>query len=301
MSSSNPNLAQPGLARRAPLLWGIAASLFLAACGTLPQPFSHDGKVTNPLAAAGQRAGINVVPVAGTRHGAALAARLAEAFRKEDLAAYSQAKPAAGYTIVGKAETGAVVDGTNLRVLFDWQILDPRGRPGGIFHQRATVDRKAWKQGSPALLRSLAGKAVAGLAPLISGPRAEPTAKQRLVTIFDVDGAPGDGRISLRRSLAFELRKLGFRVAESGIQGANPVVLMGEVRVGPAKAGSQRVDITWSVLAGDGRVLGNVTQTNQVKAGSLTRFWGVTAALVAREAAPGIKDLIDRTTGAKFR
>ena len=298
MSLSKPALARHALARRAPLLWSIA-SLLLAACGTLPQPFSHDGKVTNPLVATGERAGINVIPVAGTNHGAALALRLAEAFREEDLAAHSQAEPGAGYTVVGKAVTGAVVDGTNLRVRFNWQILDPRGRPGGIFHQQTTVNRKAWNQGSPALLRSLAGTAVAGLTPMISGPRAKPVARQRLITIFDVNGAPGDGRVSLRRSLAFELRKLGFRVTESDIQGTDPVVLMGEVKVVPSEAGSERVEITWSVLAGDGRLLGNVTQNNQVKAGSLKRFWGVTAALVARAAAPGIKDLIERTAGTK--
>ncbi len=298
MSLCKPTLARHARARRAPLLWSIA-SLLVAACGTLPQPFSHDGKVTNPLVATGERAGINVIPVAGTNHGAALAVELAEAFRAEDLAAHSQAEPGAGYTVVGKAVAGAVVDGTNLRVRFNWQILDPRGRPGGIFHQQATVNRKAWNQGSPALLRSLAGTAVAGLTPMISGPRAKPVARQRLITIFDVNGAPGDGRVSLRRSLAFELRKLGFRVTESDIQGTDPVVLMGDVKVVPSKAGSERVEITWSVLAGDWRLLGNVTQNNQVKAGSLKRFWGVTAALVARAAAPGIKDLIERTAGAK--
>ena len=296
MSSSKPPQA-----KRAPLLWGIAGGLFLAACGTLPQPFSHDGKVTNPLLAPGERAGINVITVAETTHGVALAIELAKAFREGDLAAQSQPTRGAGFTVVGRAETGAVAGGTNLRMRFVWQILDPRGRPGGIYRQQSMVNREEWRQGSPALLRDLARKAAAGLTPLISGPRAKPMARHRLVTIFDVDGAPGDGRVSLRRSLAFELRKLGFRVAESGIQGTDPIVLLGDVRVGPAKAGSQRVDITWSVLDGNGRVLGKITQTNQVKAGSLNRFWGVTAALVARAAAPGIRGLIVRTTGAKSR
>ena len=268
--------------------------LSLSACGNLPQPFSHDGQVSNPLIAPGERAGINIVPLAGTKHGDELAAALAEALRKKDLVAHSKPVKSPGFTIVGLAREGAAAPGDKVKLAILWRILDATGRPAGIVRQHHLVARDDWERGSAQLLHGLAAKSAEGLAQRFSVPRVKPADDGRLITIFDVDGAPGDGRIGLRRSLAFELRKLGFRVIETEIQGSNPIVLIGNVRIGPDKKGTQPVIITWSVLGGDGRVLGSVAQSNQIETGSLNRHWGVTAALVARAAAPGIKRLIEK-------
>lgn len=283
----------------APRWAATIACLLVAACGALPQPFSHDGDVDNPLLAPGKHAGINVVTVAGTPHGALISREVAQAFRDEDFAAQAQPGLSAGYTVVGRATIGPTESRTKARVRLLWLVLNLRGRPGGVHHQELMVDRAAWDRAAKPLFKRLARDAVAGLAPLISGARTVPVTEDRSITVFDVDDAPGDGRIALRRSLAFELRKLGFRVAESVIRGATPIVLLGAVKITPADIGStQRVEITWTVLAPEGRVLGTVKQTNHVESGSLARFWGVTAALAARAAAPGITKIIRRQATA---
>jgi len=271
----------------------MVACLSVAACGALPQPFSRDGDVDNPLLAPGAHAGINVVTVAGTPHGKLIAREVAQAFRNEDFAAQAQPGLSAGYTLVGRATIGPAKIKAKTRVRLLWLVLNLRGRPGGIHHQELTVDRAAWDRAEAPLFKRLARDAVAGLAPLISGARNIPVTETQSITVFDVDGAPGDGRVALRRSLAFELRKLGYRVAESVVRGATPMVILGAVKITPAdKGATQRVEITWTVLAAGGRVLGTTKQINHVKSGSLTRFWGVTAALAARAAAPGITKII---------
>jgi hypothetical protein len=247
------------------------------------------------LLAPGERAGINVITVAGTPHGAALAKEVAQALRDEDFAAQAQPRLSTGYTLVGRATSGPTESNTKARVRLLWLVLNIRGRPGGVHRQELTVDRAAWDRGATPLFKRLARDAVAGLAPLISDARAVPVPRAQPITVFDIDGAPGDGRISLRRSLAFELRKLGFRVAESIIRGSTPIVLLGAVKIMAAdKKDTQRVEITWTVLAPEGRILGTIKQANNVKAGSLDSSWGVTAALAARAATPGIAAIIRR-------
>jgi hypothetical protein len=71
--------------------------------------------------------------------------------------------------------------------------------------------------------------------------------------------------------------------------------LLGAVKIMAAdKKDTQRVEITWTVLAPEGRILGTIKQANNVKAGSLDSSWGVTAALAARAATPGIAAIIRR-------
>ncbi len=276
----------------------MIACLLVAACGTLPQPFSRTNAGDNPLLAPGERAGINVITVAGTPHGALIAKEVAQALRDEDFAAQARARLSTGYTLVGRATITPAKSTGKARVRLLWLVLNVRGRPGGVHHQELTVDRAAWNRGAEPLLKRLARDAVAGLAPLMSDAHAAtPVSTSQPITVFDVDGAPGDGRVALRRSLAFELKKLKFAVTETVIQGAAPIVLLGAVKVSPAgKANTQRVEITWTVLAPDGHVLGTVKQANDVQSGSLAHSWGVTAALAARAAAPGIAKIIE---GAK--
>lgn len=267
----------------------------MTACGALPQPFSHDGNTENPLLAPGERVGINVITIAGTPHGAALARHVAQALRDKDFAAKAQPKLSPGYTLVGRATIGPSKSYTETRVRLLWLVLNLRGRPDGIHHQELIVDRTEWNRAAKSILQRLAKDAAIGLAPLISDVRDVQTTGAQSITVFDIDGAPGDGRVSLRRSLAFELKKLGFRVTESVIRGATPIVLLGAVKITtPDKTDTQRVDITWTVLAPEGHVLGTIKQTNNVKSGILDSSWGITAALTTRAATPGIAEIIRR-------
>ncbi|MDH3239250.1 MAG: hypothetical protein OEO83_01145 [Alphaproteobacteria bacterium] len=275
----------------------MAACLFAAACGALPQPFSHEGKVDNPLVAPQARAGIKVRAVAGMPHGAAFAEEIAAAFRRDDIAAQTGAGPSGGYTLMGRAVTRPGPAPSQARVGILWRVLGPNGGAAGLHHQEHLVARADWLAGSRPLLRRLARDAVAGIAPAIADPKRRVSPPLRPVAVRDITGAPGDGRVSLRRSLAFELRKLGFPVTESRESGTDAVVVSGTVKVGRSPEGGDRVEIAWTVADPAGRMLGSVKQANTVEAGSLQRSWGVTAALAARAAAPGIARILRRGMG----
>lgn len=273
--------------------------LAAAGCGELPQPFSHDRTADNPLAAPKARAGIKVAAVAGMAHGDAFAEEVAAAFRSEDIAAHAGPGPNAGYTLMGRALAKPEPTGTQVKIGMLWRVVDPRGRPAGLYHQDHVAERTAWDAGAPPLLRRLARAAVSEIAPDLADPKRGPRPESRPVTVLDISGAPGDGRISLRRALAFELRKLGFTVSETDSPAGGTLVLAGTVKVGPAPGGGgDRVEIAWEVRDPGGRVLGTVKQDNVVKAGSLQRSWGVTAVYAARAAAPGIVRILRRRSVA---
>jgi hypothetical protein len=271
-----------------------AASLVTAACGELPKPFSHGGKSANPLIAPKARAGIKVPAITGMAHGAAFAEEIAAAFRRDDIAAQAGSGPNNGYTLMGRAVARPGPSPSQIRVGVLWRVLGPDGGPAGLHHQEHLVERGDWRAGSRHLLRRLARDTVARIAPRIADPKRGGTGAPRPVAVLDIAGAPGDGRVSLRRSLAFELRKLGFPVTESAKGGANGMVVSGTVKVTGASGGNDRVEIAWTVAGPGGDVLGTVKQANRVKAGSLQRSWGITAVFAARAAAPGIARILRR-------
>jgi hypothetical protein len=182
--------------------------------------------------------------------------------------------------------TGGMLD---LRIR--WDLNDNNGRPRGAFDQRTRVPATEWAAGTPALLRRLAAAAAMELAPRFADANA-PGVTQRSLTVSSVDGAPGDGDVSLRRALDSALRRRGFHVTNTVVD--DGIVIAGTVRVSRLNAASDEVRIAWTAMAPDGAVLGIVEQRNSVPAGSLSRRWGRAASDVAEAAAPGIARLIAR-------
>ncbi len=276
--------------------WAAAACLLSAACGVLPQPFSHDGQVSNPLLSPDERAGIKVAAVKGTPHGRALAEAVARAFREADVAAQTGRGPSPGLTLVGQALESPGPRPSEARVQVLWRVLDADGALAGIEQQEWTVDARDWAAGAGPLIGRLARDAAAKLTPMVADPKGGAKSGTRQVIVRGVTGAPGDGRVSLLRSLVFELRKLGIRVSESPGGDGRTLVLAGDVKVAPAGGGAEgdRVEIVWTVLSPEGAVLGTVKQGNTVARGSLDKSWGVTAVFAARAAAPGIARILGR-------
>lgn len=253
--------------------------------------------MSNPLLAPDERAGIKVAAVKGTPHGRALAEAVARAFREADVAAQTGQGPSPGLTLVGQALETPGPRPSEARVRVLWRVLDADGALAGIEQQEWTVDARAWAAGAPPLISRLARDAAAKLTPMVADPKGGAQSGTRPVIVRSVTGAPGDGRVSLRRSLAFELRKLGIRVSESPSGDGKTIVLAGEVKVAPAggEAAGDRVEIIWTVLSPAGAVVGTVKQGNTVARGSLERSWGMTAVFAARAAAPGIARIVRRT------
>ena len=92
------------------------------------------------------------------------------------------------------------------------------------------------------------------------------------------------------------LSQRGF-VVQDVAEGANHAVTA-QVAMAPGSPGMQRVEIQWIVSRRDGHELGRVLQLNEVRAGSLDRFWGDVAYVAAQEAAGGIPEIIRNATAA---
>lgn len=105
-----------------------------------------------------------------------------------------------------------------------------------------------------------------------------------------VQGAPGDGRISLTNALRRELKKNGIALSNKGVQGGYTV--QGLVKLQKPYQEKQKIEIVWNVFDGKGNKVGTVSQRNNVPIGSLNGAWGPTAVAAASAAAKGIVKLL---------
>jgi hypothetical protein len=95
----------------------------------------------------------------------------------------------------------------------------------------------------------------------------------RQIYIRTPETAPGDGRVALPRSLGFLLGRAGVKVTPDS-QTVDAVVIEPSVNLTSAGAGKQHVVIVWHIYRPDGTEAGQVSQENDVPAGSLDGSWG---------------------------
>ena len=271
----------------------VAGLLSIAACQPLPQPFQPADKDANPLLWPGAHTGIVVKNIAGAPAPRALAGEMARALRETDVVASATAGNRQSFLLFASA-TAAPLDAMRDEIRISWRLDDSRGRPVGTFRQTSQALNPAWKLGARPLLRALAKKAAPKIARLLADTdaRLSPTSSGPRVVILPVDGAPGDGRDSLVRAMAFHLRKAGVRLSEEITD--DSLVLLGSVRLGAAPSGTQWVDITWTAIDAEGTEVGTVTQNARVPAGALDGPWGELAHAAAKAAASGVSELIER-------
>jgi hypothetical protein len=111
------------------------------------------------------------------------------------------------------------------------------------------------------------------------------------LAFVSVAGAPGDGEQALAAALAKRLAAAGLKPA-TAFQ-ANVYEIQGTVRL-TAAGSKQSVSIVWVVLDPDGKQLGVVRQTKEIRAGSLDKRWGAAAEAAASAAAGDIVKLLPR-------
>lgn len=121
------------------------------------------------------------------------------------------------------------------------------------------------------------------------GATAAPNQGRPIFVIQTVQGAPGDGNLSLTTAIAEALRQMDAAVTVDPAQATH--VVQGSVRVDTPFAGRQKVRIVWRVTTMNGEVAGQTTQENQMPQGSLDGEWGSTAGAVANAAVKGIERL----------
>lgn len=124
-----------------------------------------------------------------------------------------------------------------------------------------------------------------------TGSIARPGAVSAMVP--SVTGAPGDGSVSLTQALQKQLSSNGVALASA----ASPQTyrVEGQVKVGAGGGGKQPIQIDWRVKDPSGKVLGTVSQKNEIPQGSLDGAWGQTADAAAAAAAQGILKLLPQT------
>ena len=144
----------------------------------------------------------------------------------------------------------------------------------------------------PAPSGPLAGQAAVGQAPPdAAGAPAGNRSEIRAVAVTEVRGSPGKGNQELVLAMRRTLAEAGWPVLEEARPDAFTIV--GEVALGPASGGAQRVRVDWTVKMPDGKAIGTIKQANDVPSGSLDKGWGDTAYYATQAAAEGIFQVVN--------
>jgi hypothetical protein len=278
----------------------LVVVLGLGGCGELPAPFwGNPGATARRLAQ--PLSPLLAVPVPHDAMltdaaGATLADDLAAALQDAEVPALARVPRATDWRLLSRAERR----GSTVVPVF--VVRDPAGEDQGSI-EGAPVPLGVWAAAEPATLRMAAREASPRIVALLGGirnarDRADPNSlynRPAKVLVADVRGAPGDGNISLTRQMRDQLAKYG-PVIQLTPNGADFSVV-GSVTVTPMGNRQERVEVQWSVRNASGDERGRVIQLNEIPAGTLNRFWGDVAVVVATEAAAGINDVLLRQSG----
>jgi len=249
------------------------AALMLAGCQPVPHPFADAQLPPDaPILQVADTVGILVEPVAHAPADAALAQAMATALQEREIPADTQAANRQSYHLTGDAAATRVSAGAAL-VEIQWVLTNAKGETVGSDVQHMTLSAADWAGGTPEILAPLAKAEAPRIAAMVQ--EAPPVERDpgRQVYIRQTEGAPGDGRTALPRSLSFLLGRAGIKVTPDS-QTADAVVIGPTVNLTSAGAGKQHVLIVWHIYRADGTEAGQVSQENDVPAGSLDGAWG---------------------------
>jgi hypothetical protein len=263
----------------APIALAIATGA-VAACQPLPHPFADAQLPPDaPILQVPDTVGILVEPVAGAPAGGALAEAMAAALRDRDIPADIRAANRQSYHLAGQAEATQPA-GNGLAAELRWTLRNAHGEDVGTDLQQATLPAADWAGGTAETLAPLAKAEAPRIAAMIQ--EAPPTERNpgRQIFIRAADGAPGDGRTALPRSLGFLLKRSGVAVTPDS-QTVDAVTVAPVVELTPKSPGQQHAQIVWHVYRPDGTEAGQVSQENDVATGSLNGTWGDVAMAIA--------------------
>ncbi len=262
----------------------------------LPQPFHTDHKDL-PLALTSMgRSDVAVPPIAGLSiaNNYAIKTALTQAADGADILMLRDMPDRPTYVLEGIAKQSS---GT---LSISWYLRDPKthlvkafevstelsGAPGSIIGSRDA--------------RDLAGQTVAVLSSALAStggvmtvpPQRSSTAgAPPKIYIGAVTGAPGDGNRSLPAALRSVLSEDGAPL--TGDASKADYTLAAKVATDSPQNGKQSIAITWQVIDRKGVVAGQITQSNEIKAGSLDGDWGQTAFDIALAAEGGLGDMLN--------
>ncbi len=272
----------------------------LATCGDLPEPFLGNPGATARRLAKPMTALLAVPPGSQTMLPDAanqeLAKQIALALQATEVPALVRAPEKTDWRVI----TTARRDGDFVTPIFS--VQDPQGQEKGTA-EGEKIALQAWANADNALLDQVAAEAGPRIGAVLTGIRiahdkADPGSlynRPAKVMVADVTGAPGDGDATLTQQMRARLAVLG-PVVLTTPAGADFVV-QGDVKVVPIPKRQERVEIQWSVRTTTGDERGRVVQLNEIPAGTLDKYWGDVAVVVATEASNGVNAVILRQSG----
>lgn len=280
------------LARRMALLLPL-----MAGCTGDPISAFHPvAPFANPLLDPGLRGGINVarvdgLPLTATDTGADLAAAVAEALRKAEIAALEAAPVTGRYALLGQFDPHSNVAG---RITVAWSLVNDKGEEVRHFVTEQPGDpSEKW-------LKVMADSAVKAIARYVMEAEGLPPPPEEMpkLTIVAIDGAPGAGGRALGSALEYHLKQAGLTVSDT-IEDRGALIL-GRVSLTPSKApgaalSRETLAFSWTVMRPNGSELGVIEQANDIPKGMLDKPWGDLAFIIAEGAAEGIVDLLLKT------
>jgi len=258
----------------------LALAGVIAGCQPLPHPFADQQLPPDaPILQVADTVGILVEPIAYAPADAALAQAMATALQDREVPADTHASNRQSYHLTGDAAATSLSAGAAM-VEIQWTLANAKGETVGRDLQHMTISAADWTTGTPEILAPLAKAEAPHIAAMVQ--EAPPVERNpgRQVYIRATEGAPGDGRTALPRSLSFLLGRAGVKVTPDS-QTADAVVIGPTVNLTSAGAGKQHVLIVWHIDRADGTEAGQVSQENDVPAGSLDGSWGDVGMAVA--------------------
>ena len=271
----------------------------LAGCGDLPQPFRGAPQVSNdnPLLDAPSAVGLAVLPVKGvpapfdTQLSAAIAAKLLTA----DIPAEAvDVNRGLGFSLEGEAHD-VISSPSGVTATVEWTLRSRRGVSGN-YRQSLAIAANVWRDGNEDDARQAADAPASAIVTMVGGqetevaggPGAARHAKFPRVSIKPVDGAPGDGRDSLRLALIQVLFENGVPRDDT-----NPeIVLSCTVSTESVANEQQKIAIVWRAVSATAGDMGTVKLENTIPNGALDGPWGPTAFAIAQAAVPDLLALL---------
>jgi hypothetical protein len=221
---------------------------------------------------------------------------LADTLLAQELPVVAGAPMAGDWRLVLSAETAGAT------VIPAYTVLDPKGQSEGSV-KGPPVPASDWAAGDPATLKAAADEEAPKVVALMSSIEAhrqqsDPNSllnRPPRIYLSGVTGAPGDGNAALTVQMNTRLPHLGDVMVDAA--GNADFTVRGEIKTAPGAGKSLRVEIQWIVGDAKGRESGRVVQINEVPPGTLDRYWGEVAEVVATEAAGGVHEVIVQATG----
>ncbi|QHI96454.1 hypothetical protein GT348_08185 [Aristophania vespae] len=295
------------------VLWALLVLLTLPGCLDVAHPFAHRGGNSQRLTQKNLPPPRLAVPVpvaakAPWRSATALWAKdVVVALVAQSLPAVAQPPRQGDWWL--RLGAKRVKNGVKPRYL----LYDPEGKVRAKGYG-SVIDRAGWLAADPVALNTVALEIAPDIARLLTGiqvkiMQADPHSlmnRPAKVYFAGVEGAPGDGNISLARAFYASLPD-GRNNVQTKPEDADYTVKcrvqLKDLPPGPSqkKASEQQITIIWRVTDSKGKEAGAATQLHAIAIHSLDGAWGDIAATAAHEAAGAVRTIITNYSGRDLK